>query len=365
MSWSWEWIYYENMWIQIGIAVGILLLFLLFRKIFSKYIYTLIIKLSKKAPSDLLSNIFLAFERPIQWLFVIIGIYVAAKYFPFVNPEHSLFIHLVRSSVIFLIMWGLFNLSSSSSLLFKRINEKSNIQIDAILIPFLSKAIRVIIVAIGISVILQEFNYDINGFIAGLGLGGLAFALAAQDAIKNLFGGVIIITEKPFSIGDWIMTPSVEGTVEDITFRSTMVRTFQQALVTVPNSTLANETITNWSKMGKRQITFNLRVTHDTPKDKLENVVQQINALLKNHPEVHPETIFATFDQYQDNGLGIFIYFFTKTTVWAEYLKVREEINFEILEILDNEEVSIGLPSRRVYMENGSDYQVNPTKSVN
>ncbi|MFP3359363.1 mechanosensitive ion channel family protein, partial [Planococcus sp. SIMBA_143] len=130
------------------------------------------------------------------------------------------------------------------------INHKYNVKIDHILIPFFSKALRLIIVAIGISVIAQEFEYDINGFVAGLGIGGLAFALAAKDALANLFGGIIIITEKPFTIGDWIKTPSVEGTIEDISFRSTKVRTFAQALVTVPNATLSNEAITNWSKMG-------------------------------------------------------------------------------------------------------------------
>lgn len=354
---SWIPFHYEETWLDVGISIGIFLLFLIFRKLFTKYIFNLLLKLSRKAPSDFFTHIFLAFQKPVQWLFIIIGIYVAVGYFPYIDQDNRLFNDLIRSSIIFLIAWGFFNLSSSSSLLFQKINEKSNLQIDAILIPFLSKAIRVIIVAIGISIIAQEFDYDINGFIAGLGLGGLAFALAAQDAIKNLFGGVIIITEKPFSIGDWIMTPSVEGTVEDITFRSTMVRTFAQALVTVPNSTLANETITNWSKMGKRQISFNLRVTHDTSKEKLESVVEQIKSLLKNNPEVHQETIFVTFDQYQDNGLGIFLYFFTKTTEWGEYLRIREEINFKILDILDNEGVSLGLPTRRVYMETDSENQ--------
>ncbi|MFA1822484.1 mechanosensitive ion channel family protein [Virgibacillus oceani] len=124
-----------------------------------------------------------------------------------------------------------------------------------------SRTLRIVIIAISFSIIAQEFGYDVNGFVAGLGIGGLAFALAAKDALANMFGGIIIITKKPFTIGDWVLTPSVEGTVEDISFRSTKVRTFAQALVTVPNATLSNEPITNWSKMGKRQITFNSRLS--------------------------------------------------------------------------------------------------------
>src|SRR5699024_6731493 len=129
-------------------------------------------------------------------------------------------------------------------------------KIDEILVSFLSRALQFIIIAMAISIVLQEFDYHIGGLITGLGIGGLAISLAAKDALANLFGGVVIVTEKPFTINDWIMTPSVEGTVEDISFRSTKVRTFDQALVVVPNATLANEAITNWSKMGKRRISL-------------------------------------------------------------------------------------------------------------
>ncbi|MFO1446384.1 mechanosensitive ion channel family protein [Bacillus sp. Bva_UNVM-123] len=347
----WEFISsYENL-EDIGISIGIFLLFLIFRKIFTKYVFALLLKIGRKAPGDLLSQVLLAFERPLQWLFVVIGIYVSVQYFPHFDEKNLLFLKIVRSSIIIIITWGLFNLASVSSMLFAKINEKTNIEIDEILIPFLSKTLRFIIVAISISVIAQEFSYDVNGFVAGLGLGGLAFALAAKDALGNLFGGIVIITEKPFSIGDWIKTPSVEGTVEDITFRSTKVRTFTQALVTMPNATLANEAIMNWSKMGKRQITFNLKVNHETSKEKLQSIIEQIESHLKNHPGVHQETIFVKFNQYLDNGLEIFVYFFTKTTNWGEYLKIKEEINFEMMTILEKEEVFVALPSRKIYLD--------------
>jgi MscS family membrane protein len=335
---------------SLGISVGILFIFLLFRKLFTKYVFQLILKISKKTPSDFFSHLCLSFEHPVRWLFLIIGIYVSVGYFPFLEQTNSIFLQIIRSSVIGVISWGLYNLSSVSSFLFTKLNDRLNTGIDPILIPFVSKALRFIIIAISFSIIAQEFNYDVNGFVAGLGLGGLAFALAAKDAIGNLFGGLIIITEKPFSIGDWIMTPSVEGTVEDINFRSTKVRTFSQALVTVPNATLANENITNWSQMGKRRITFHLGVTYDTPKAKLEKTVNRIRFLLSNHQDIHPDTIFVTFDRYNDNSLDIFLYFFTKTTVWEQFLKIKEEINFAIMEILEEEEVSVAFPSRTIYI---------------
>ncbi|MEQ6378293.1 mechanosensitive ion channel family protein [Bacillaceae bacterium S4-13-56] len=341
--------------VDTGIAVGIFLIFLILRKLFSKYVFKIILRLSKKSPTVFFTNLFTAFERPIRWAFLIIGLYIAIGYFPFLSQTNETFLHIIRSFAIFLIAWGFYNLSSSSSLFFSKLNEELNIEIDQILIPFLSKAIRFVIIAIALSVIAQEFNYDVNGFVAGLGLGGLAFALAAKDALGNLFGGIVIITEKPFGSGDWISTPSVEGTVEDITFRSTRVRTFAQAIVTVPNATLANEPITNWSQMGKRQITFNLGVTYDTPKDKLEKVVQQIRELLKGHEDIHPETIFVTFNTYNNSSLDIFLYFFTKTTNWGEFLLVKENINFAIMEILEKEGVSVAFPSRTVYLQKESE----------
>lgn len=342
---------YEVQWEQIGIAIAIYILFHLFRKFFTKYVFKILLKIAKKSPTALLTSIFLAFEKSLRLFFVGIGIYLSLMYLSLPVSTDMLILKLFRSYIIFLIGLGFFHLSGSSSVLFRKISEKFDVELDEILIPFLSKLVRVIVITLMVSIIAVEWNYDVNGFIAGLGLGGLAFALAAKDAIANLFGGVIIITEKPFGIGDWIKTPSVEGTVEDISFRSTKIRTFAQAVVTVPNSTLSNEPITNWTKMGKRRITFNLGVTYNTPKLKLERCVRRIEEMLKGHPDLDDEVIFVRFDEFNDSSLDIFLYFFTKTTVWGEFLKVKEDINFKVMEILEEEGVSVAFPSRSIYIE--------------
>ncbi|MCM3763848.1 mechanosensitive ion channel family protein [Neobacillus niacini] len=340
---------------DIRFSVGIFLLFLLCRKIFAKYFIALILKWSRKENHPFISHMFLSFEKPIQWLFLVLGIYLSAWQLPYFDHTHLLFVKLVKSAIILLVGWGLFNLSSSSSLILAKLNERFDFEIDQILIPFLSKLLRVIIVIVILSGIAAEFNYNVVGLVGGLGLGGLAFALAAKDAISNLFGGVIIITEKPFTIGDWILTSSVEGTVETITFRSTRIRTFAQALVTVPNAKLANETITNWSKMGKRRIVFNLSVTYETPKEKLEAVIKKMEQMLQTHSGIHQDTVVIKFDKYGANGLDIYIYFFTKTTVWIDFLQVKEEINYKIMDILDHEGVSLAIPNRKLYIDSKSE----------
>ncbi|MCJ7840124.1 mechanosensitive ion channel family protein [Lederbergia sp. NSJ-179] len=340
---------------SLAIAIIAFLFFLFLRKVFTKYVFAFFFKLTQKVPGELFSNIVRAFEKPMQWLFIIIGLYIAVAYFPYLDKTNPLFLHLVRAAIIYLVGWGLFNLADSSSTLFKKISKKFNFNIDEILIPLLSKSLRFMIVAITIAVIAEEFEYNVSTFVAGLGIGGLAFALAAKDALANLFGGVVIITEKPFTIGDWILTPTVEGTVEDITFRSTKIRTFADAVVTVPNSTLANEAITNWSKMKKRQISFKLRLPHHTSREKVEKTTRKMEELLRNHPGVHPETIFVKFDEFKENGYELMLYFFTKTTNWGEYLDIKEEINLNIISILDDEDLSIAIPVRKLLNESNQE----------
>lgn len=334
------------------ISIAIFLLFWLLGKIFTSYILKILLKITEKTKTTLDNQIVIAFEKPFKLLFIFLGIYFAFLYLPLQPSQDILLSRFFRSSLIFLLALGFYNFASNQIVFAEEVGNIFNVKIDKILIPLISKAIQVIIVFLAIVIIAQEWDYDVNGFIAGLGLGGLAFALAAQDTLSNIFGGIVIITDKPFSIGDWILTPSVEGTVEDINFRSTKVRTFAQAVVTVPNSKLANEPITNWSKMGKRRINFNLGVTYSTSKDKLEKCVKQIEEMLRNDPGIHDETIFVRFDSFGNNSLNIFIYCFTNTTVWGEFLKVKESVNYKIMDILEKEGVEVAFPSTSIYFEN-------------
>ncbi|MDQ0338415.1 MscS family membrane protein [Caldalkalibacillus uzonensis] len=341
-QWWWEW----------SIALLIFLFFLLFRNFFSRHIFNLIVRYTKETKVEIIHSILQSFERPLKTFFILVGLYFSLRYLSLMAPYIPTLHDAFRSAVFILIAWGFYNLSGTSSALLNKIGEKLNFELDQILIPFLSKVLRVLVVALTVVVILDQWGYQVGGFIAGLGLGGLAFSLAAKDTLSNIFGGIVIITEKPFSLGDWIQTPSVEGVVEDISFRSTRIRTFAQGLVTVPNSTLADEPITNWTRMGRRRITFHLGVTYTTPREKLERCVNRIREMLQKHPEISKETLFVHFDRFNDSSLDIFLYFFTKTTEWGQWLQIKEEINFKIMEILEEEGVSIAFPSRSIYFEN-------------
>ncbi len=343
-----------NFWLDVGVSLLILLLFLLWRKLFTKYFFKGILTVSRKTPTDLFTYIVLAFDKPVRVFFVILGIFFALKTAPFTLMEPATLSKLMRSSIIGLISWGIFNFVPYSSNLFTNLTHRLEFEVDKIVMPFVTKVVRFILLALTFSIVLDVWGYDVGGIVAGLGLGGLAFALAAQESLKNLLGGFIIVTEKPFTMGDWIKTPSVEGVVEDISFRSTQVRTFAQAVVTVPNATLSNEPITNWSKMGKRQITFNLGVQYDTTRTSLERVVRRIENMLRNHKDIDQETILVRFDSFNASSLDIFTYFFTKSVMWGEYLEVKEDINFKIMEILEEENVAVAFPTRTLHFEKNS-----------
>ena len=334
---------------QIGISIGILLLFFLLRKIFTKYLFNLILKLTHKPKTDFFNQVAVAFEKPARWFFAILGIYLAIIYSPFFDAHMAIVHKLYRVSLVILVVIGLYNVTASSSVLFHKINKRLELDMDDILAPFLSKILRFVIVALGISMIAGEFHYDVNGFVAGLGLGGFAFALAAKDTVGNFFGGIVIIMEKPFTIGDFIETKIVIGTVEDITFRSTKVRTAGEALVTVPNSVLANEAIMNWTKMRKRQITFSLHIDPSTPREKVERCVQRFREMLQTHEGVHPDVIMVNLDVLQDTYLSIFFNFYTNTTVWAENLDIRQDINYRIIDIMNEEQIEFVSPGHSLF----------------
>ncbi|NLW03121.1 MAG: mechanosensitive ion channel family protein [Clostridiaceae bacterium] len=334
------------------VTACVIILFSLFlRKFFVNLILRLLKKITQRTKTTLDDELVSAIDPPARLLIVTAG-FTAAFWIIGIDINRESFAgQILRTVVAFTVFWTLYRAGDILAKLFERFAKRTRTTLDDILIPYIRKGIKAIIVIIGISVIAKEWNYDLGALLTGLGLGGLAFALAAQETVANFFGGLTIMVDKPFQIGDWIQTSDVEGTVEDIGFRSTRIRTFAQALVTVPNSGLAKSNITNWSRMGKRRITFNISLTYATSTAQIENLLARIRDMLENHPGIHPETIFVFFDSFGQNGPELFLYFFTKTIKWKEYLEVREDTNLKLMRILDELGLKVAYPSMSVYME--------------
>lgn len=340
---------------KIDIYIYAILIFAFFQ-FFRAFLRRMLYKAVKKTTNKLDDEILESLDKPIDYLFVVIGINFALSIIPFDSDIEKILNQILRSAFIVILFWGILNLLTSLSGNIHKITNKFGEKISADVANFIIKSIRFFIFIIAFIAVLQEWGYNVSGFLASMGLVGMAFALAAKDTAANLFGSLVIFTDKPFRVGDWIKTPQVEGIIETIGIRSTKIRTFAQALVTVPNATLANSAILNWSAMGKRRIKMDIGLTYSTSGETLEKVIQEIKEMLINHEDIHQETIHIYFSEFASSSLNIFCYYFTKTTNWGEYMRVREQTYLEIMKIVERNGANFAFPTQTIHLEKNNEF---------
>ena len=244
---------------------------------------------------------------------------------------------------------GIFKVDSD---FMQKVQKRSNLDISDNRLNFFCKIIRVVIYIVAGLIIITKLGYNLTGIIAGLGVGGVILTLAAQDTAKNLFGGLMIIMDKPFAVGEWIQTTNFEGIVEDITFRSTRIRTWDNTLANIPNGSLANESIINCSKMEKRKYKLDIKIDLDTPLQTVKRVISKIYFMLINHPNVINDDTYVKFDEIKEDGINIMILVYTNSIDYGTYLNAKEKINENILEILEHENVKIAYRTTSVLIKN-------------
>jgi len=294
-----------------------------------------------------------AAEKPASWLILILGIVASLHY---LNPPIASFplIDIAdktgRILAIALAAWFVWRLIDGLGAYFMARAEQTESTLDNQLVPFIVKSLKLFLILTFFLVLAQNMGYSISGLIASLGIGGLAVAMAAKDSISNIFGSIMILVDRPFTVGDWIKTKEFEGVVEEIGFRSTRIRTFAKTLVNVPNSQLANMVIDNIDAMPKRRVKMRIGITYSTSPAMMQKAIQAIESILKNHAGVDQDYSLVKFDEFEDSSLSIFLYYFTKSTVWGEYLQVRQEINLEIMQALEALGLEFAFPSRSLYL---------------
>ncbi len=227
---------------------------------------------------------------------------------------------------------------------------KTDNTLDDQLAPLATKTLKVFAVVFGVLMMLQGFGFNVMSLLAGLGLGGLALALAAQDTAANVFGSITIILDRPFQVGDWIKVGDTEGTVEEIGFRSTRIRTFYQSLITVPNSVMAKEKIDNMGARPKRRIRHTLGLTYDTPIDKIQRFIDAVKFHLDQHPDVEKEELRVVFNQMGDFSLQILVQFFVVTNDPLEELELQQEILLDLLRISKQIGVEFAFPTQTLML---------------
>lgn len=332
--------------IEIIIAIGIIVGSYICSSIFS-YGIIRIFTIADKS-KNIKKN---AFYKPLKIFFILLGVYIAILILKLPQSIMDILNKGFKVAIICLISKGISNIVSPNSLLFTKLKKNEKFKNNNSL-NLISRVLKILVYIITAFVILAEFGYDLNGVITGLGLGSVVIALAAQDIAKSLFAGVVIYFDKPFEIGDLIKVKDFQGTVEDVKFRNTRLRLLDGSMLNIPNEVLMTETITNWNKINKRRYELNLEFMLNTKINKVEKVVQELKQTLMNLDGVIANTVEVNFNEITENGMNVFIYFYTTKTEYNEYLKFKQIVNIEIMKILEKEKVSLAYKSQDIYIRN-------------
>jgi len=336
---------------RIGIALLILAGFLLLRGLITRFIVGWLRAIGRRTKTNIDDEFIEAAQEPIRFIPVALGAFFAFEYLQLEDTYKDIGDNVVRSLVAFVIFWAFWRLIQPASRFMHRLERVFTHE----LIDWMVKAIKITVVLVGAATILQIWGIQVGPIIAGAGLFGVAVALGAQDLFKNLIAGILILGEKRFRKGDWIRVEgTVEGTVEAIGFRSTMVRRFDMAPVMVPNAKLSDTAVTNFSGMTYRRIYWTIGVEYRTTIDQLKKIRDQIESyVLEGDEFVDPSkaSTFVRIDNFNDSSIDIMLYCFTKTTKWGEWLEIKERLAYRIMEIVEGAGSSFAFPSRSVYVE--------------
>jgi len=231
--------------------------------------------------------------------------------------------------------------------------QRTETRFDDLLVPLIRSILKTLVVVVATVFLATNLIENPASVLAGLGLGGLAFALAAQDIVSNLFGSFTLLMDRPFQIGDWVVIEGVEGNVEEVGFRTTRVRTFYNSLVTIPNSKITNSPIDNFGARRYRRAKTYLSVTYDTPPEKIEAFCEGIRELVRQRPDTRKDYYHVYFNQFSASSLDILLYIFFETPDWGLELKAKHEFYLDILRLAERLGVEFAFPTRTVHLHRG------------
>lgn len=340
--------------IEVGrllIALGIILLFLVFRHFFNLIVIGRLQRWAARSDNGLDDEAVEVLAAPIRFVPIVIGIFIAVGYLGLRGTLGTIADNLLRSLVVFNLFWFLFAAVGPFSFVFGKLETV----FSRPMVDWMVKATKIGIAFIGGAIILELWGIEVGPVLAGAGLLGVAVALGAQDLFKNLIAGILVIAEKRFNPGDWILVDGVvEGTVETIGFRSTLVRRFDKAPVYVPNARLSDNAVTNFSEMTHRRIYWKIGVEYRTTVDQLREIRDGIEAHIIGNPDyAQPDEVstFVRIDSFNDSSIDIMLYCFTRTTNWGEWLKIKENLAYHIMDVVHKAGTGFAFPSQSVYVE--------------
>ena len=339
--------------VKIFFAVLLFLFFLALRRLFGLFVINVLKKLFDKTSNTIDDKSIKILLGPMSFIFIIVGLNAFLTMLDIHTPFTDKF---SRSLTVFNLFWFLYLLidifKSAFSFFTKHYSQALSHEIS----KFLSRIFKIVIFSVAVMSILQVWDINVSGFVASLGLGGLAFALAAKDAAANIFGSIAIIADKAIAVGEWIEVDGVEGIVMDIGMRTTKIRSFENAIITMPNQIIANTKIINHSRRKERRIKARIGLTYDTSHTQMTGILSQIKEMLKVHQGVCQKcTMIVNFERFDDSSLTIFLYLFANTSNWEKYLAIKEELNLNIIKIVEEHGASFAFPTQTIYINRDSD----------
>jgi len=334
---------------QILIGLGIFLIFLLFRGFICKVIIRRLENIAKRTTNKLDDTFVEAMKGPARFLPIVIGCFIASYYLDF-SPQAQVFIdNLNKTLITILIFWLLHQFIQPAAYLLGGLEKILTRE----LINWIFKALKILIIILGAAAVLELWGIKIGPIIAGLGLVGVAVALGAQDLFKNLISGILVLVEKRFKVGEWIIVENIiEGIVEGIGFRSTVIRKFDKSIAIIPNFYFAENAVINVSATTNWIISWIITLQYSTTVEQLKKIRDEIEKYITTHKDYKTSLGHAVrIDKFSDSSIDMYIRCFTVTDDWDEWLKVKERLAIEIKQIVEKNNASFAFPSQSIYVE--------------
>jgi MscS family membrane protein len=334
-------------WLACGI---IIVLVILLRHVVTKIVFHQLKKLAAKTETTLDDKLFPALEGPADMLVLVLGIFAALTVLPLSERVDRLVTNGATVATLVVLTWALIRAGGAVLAHLEEIAHEKQMTV-ATFMPLIKKTLFVVAVVLGLLVTAQSLGWPVMGLLGAAGIGGLAFALAAQDTIANLFGSFVVVMDHPFRVGDVVRIGTAEGRVEDIGLRSTKIRTAARTLIVLPNKTVASEAITNYTRMPQRRVDQTIGLTYNATPDQMQTIAEDIRQLLRSDPGVQADSVLVHFAEYGDCSLNIHLVFFAVDPDWGRHMDLRERINLKIMRAVAARGLEFAFPTQTVLLD--------------
>ena len=340
----------ENTVTHYVIAAVFLVLALFLRRVVTNIIFGYLRKLAAKTETTLDDKLFPALEAPVATFIMLAGIFSALKVLKLSDSTDHYIANGATVAFSLNLFWGL--LSALDALIdhAHEIARERQMGVAAFM-PWIKKTLVTLFAVLGVLLTVQSLGYNVSTILQGLGIGGLAFALAAQDTIANLFGSIVVAIDQPFKLGETVKIGASTGTVEDIGLRSTKIRLIDRSLVVIPNKLVSSEAIVNLSRFAARRVEQVLSLTYDTSPAQMEAVVAEIRALILAEPEVDAASVHVYFRDLAASSLDIWVVYVTKDADFAKHMALRQRLNLAFMRAVAARGLSFAFPTSVMHLD--------------